>query len=143
MKISLMALVAGFCLVVGLPLAATAGPTPGGANSDGDSVENFFDNCYLDSNPDQKDVDHDGCGNVCDSDGNNDGLVDASDFSAFKLTYLKAEGQPGYNANFDATCEGLIDASDFSAFKANYLQPTGPSGFPLAQRTMPAYPGPN
>ena len=69
MKISLMAVVAGFCLVVGLPLAATAGPTPGGPSAaDGDGIEDFFDNCYLDSNADQKDVDHDGCGDVCDSD---------------------------------------------------------------------------
>jgi hypothetical protein len=97
----------------------------------------------LDSNPDQKDVDHDGCGNACDSDSNNDGLVDASDFSAFKSTYLKSVGQPGYNANFDATCEGLIDASDFSAFKGNYLLPSGPSGFPAAQRNTTACTGPN
>jgi hypothetical protein len=135
MKISLVALVAGFCLVVGLPLAATAGPTPGGANSDGDSVEDFFDNCYLDSNPDQKDTDHDGCGNVCDSDVNNDGLVDASDFSLFKLSYLDdGPEDPGYNVNFDTTCEGLIDGSDFSIFKGNYLLPSGPSGFPASQR---------
>ena len=45
MKIRLMALVAGFCLVVGLPLAATAGPTPGGTDTDGDDVPDGFDNC--------------------------------------------------------------------------------------------------
>jgi hypothetical protein len=123
--------------VVGLPLAATAGPTPGGPDSDGDGVEDTFDNCYLapDVNPDQKDVDHDGCGNICDSDANNDGVVNASDFSAFKASYLKGEGDPGYNGSFDATCEGVVNASDFSVFKANYLQVTGPSGFPASQRS--------
>jgi hypothetical protein len=143
MKISLMALVAGFCLVVGLPLAAIAGPTPGGADTDTDGVEDFFDNCLNDVNADQKDVDHDGCGNVCDSDPNNDGNVNSSDFSLFKSSYLKSEGDPGYNANFDATCEGNVNSSDFSVFKGNYLLPTGPSGFPSAQRTLPACPGPN
>jgi hypothetical protein len=142
MKISLMALVAGFCLVVGLPLVATAGPTPGGANGDADSVENFFDNCYLDTNPDQKDYDHDGCGNVCDSDSNNDGNVNSSDFTAFKATYLKGEGSPGYNPNYDGNCDGNINSTDFTIFKGNYLSATGPSGFPAAQRTLPACPGP-
>jgi len=147
MKISLMALVAGFCLVVGLPLAATAGPTPGGSNNDSDSVENTFDNCYLIANPDQKDFDHDGCGNLCDSDANNDGFVDGSDFTLFKNSYLKGTGQVNYNANFDVTCEGFIDGSDFSVFKNNYLKFPGPSGFPSAQRLLtgsqgPACPGP-
>ena len=140
MKISLMALVAGFFLVVGLPLVATAGPTPGGPDTDGDTIQDPFDNCYLDPNPDQKDIDHDGCGNVCDSDSNQDGVVSAVDFSAFKATYLKGDNGPlpddvGYNPNYDATCEGVVNASDFSIFKGNYLLVTGPSGFPGSQRT--------
>ena len=39
MKVSLIALAFGFFLVVGLPLTATAGPTPGGPDTDGDTVE--------------------------------------------------------------------------------------------------------
>lgn len=141
MKTGLMALVAGFCFLVGLPLAATAGPTPGGPSAaDGDGIENFFDNCLNVGNPDQKDFDHDGCGNLCDSDANNDGVVNASDFTLFKSSYLKSDNgaapdDPGYNANFDATCEGIVNASDFTIFKANYLKVTGPSGMPSTQRT--------
>lgn len=97
MKISLMAVVAGFCLVVGLPLAAMAGPTPGGPSAaDGDGIENFFDNCYLDANADQKDYDHDGCGDVCDSDSNNDGVVNATDLGVFKGNYLQSTGPSGF-----------------------------------------------
>jgi hypothetical protein len=144
MKISLMAVVAGFCLVVGLPLAAMAGPTPGGPSAaDGDGIEDFFDNCYLDANADQKDIDHDGCGDPCDSDSNNDGLVNAQDLNAFKATYLKAQGNPGYNSAFDATCDGIVNATDLNVFKGNYLQAAGPSGFPAAQRNTTACPGPN
>lgn len=143
MKIRLFAVVAGFCLVVGLPLAATAGPTPGGPSAaDGDGIEDFFDNCYLDGNADQKDIDHDGCGNICDSDANNDGVVNSADFTAFKASYLKGEGDPGYNAAFDATCEGVVNSADFTVFKGNYLQVTGPSGFPAAQK-LSSCNGPN
>jgi hypothetical protein len=135
MKISVMAVVAGFCLVVGLPLAATAGPTPGGASAaDGDGIENFFDNCYLASNADQKDVDHDGCGNLCDSDSNNDGIANAGDLVAFKNSYLKFDGDPAYNPNFDANCDGAVNAGDLVVFKGNYLLAPGPSGFPASQR---------
>jgi hypothetical protein len=144
MKISLMAVVAGFCLVVGLPLAAMAGPTPGGPSAaDGDGIEDFFDNCYLDSNADQKDFDHDGCGDLCDSDSNNDGVSNAVDFTVFKGTYGKATGAPGYNANYDSNCDGVVNAVDFTVFKGNYGSVTGPSGFPAAQRNTTGCPGPN
>jgi hypothetical protein len=136
MKVSLMAVVAGFCLLVGLPLAATAGPTPGGPSAaDGDGIEDFFDNCYLDSNAEQKDFDHDGCGDACDSDGNNDGAVGSADFNAFKNTFQKSEGAPGYNANFDSNCDGTIGSADFNEFKTNFQKAPGPSGFPSSQRT--------
>jgi hypothetical protein len=143
MKISLMAVVAGFCLVVGLPLAATAGPTPGGPSAaDGDGVEDFFDNCYLDNNPEQKDFDHDGCGNLCDYDADNNGIANAIDLGNFRTSYLKSQGDPAYNGNFDTDCNGVVNAVDLGNFRANYLQPTGPSGFPAAQRSA-GCPGPN
>jgi hypothetical protein len=136
MKISLMAVVAGFCLVVGLPLAAMAGPTPGGPSAaDGDGIEDFFDNCSSDANADQKDFDHDGCGDVCDFDFNNDGIANALDLTAFKNSYLASSGSPSYNGNFDTDCNGVVNALDLTAFKNNYLQPTGPSGFPASQKS--------
>ncbi len=145
MKISLMAVVAGFGLLVGLPLAATAGPTPGGASAaDGDGIEDFFDNCQLDSNAAQKDFDHDGCGDVCDSDANNDGTAGSADFTAFRATFQKSEGDVGYNANFDSNCDGTVGSADFTNFRGNFQLATGPSGFPAAQRGAiggPACPG--
>lgn len=140
MKISLMALVAGFGLVVGLPLAAMAGPTPGGANSDGDSVENAFDNCTNLSNAAQKDFDHDGCGDLCDGDFDQDGGSGLLDFGIFKATFGKSTGQPGYDARADMDCDGAVGLLDFGLFKAEFGGTAGPSGIPASHKTPVACP---
>ena len=59
MKVSFFAMAFGFILAVGFPLAASAGPMPGGADTDGDTVEDAFDNCIDDSNSNQDDADQD------------------------------------------------------------------------------------
>ena len=46
---------------------------------DSDGRANDFDNCPNDYNPDQADSDNDGVGNVCDPDGDNDGVLDEID----------------------------------------------------------------
>jgi len=128
MKISLMALVAGFCLVVGLPLAATAGPTPGGTNSDSDSVEDAFDNCSGLSNAAQKDIDHDGCGDLCDADYDQDGGSGLLDFGVVKSAFGSSSGQPLYDARADMDCDGSVGLLDFGFFKAEFGGAPGPSG---------------
>jgi hypothetical protein len=140
MRIKLTALAAGFVLAVGLPLAAMAGPTPGGADTDGDGVENAFDNCTLKANSNQKDVDHDGCGDVCDGDFDQNGSSGGSDFSIFKLGFGKTTGQPGYNAGADMDCNGAIGGSDFSLFKLEFTTTAGPSGITNAGRNPVACP---
>jgi len=133
MKISLMALVVGFCLVAGLPLTATAGPTPGGpVGTDGDGLEDYFDNCYLVSNPSQKDTDHDGCGNACDADYNNDGVVNGSDTSIFISSFLHPTfvGDPLFNPATDMNCDGVTNNTDLSFFIPYFLTTPSVSGFP-------------
>jgi len=89
----------GFFLVAGLPLGATAGPTPGGPDTDGDGVEDAFDNCTTISNPGQEDADHDGCGDACDPpllcDANNDGIVGGPDFVQMSLEWGQQKGPSG------------------------------------------------
>jgi hypothetical protein len=80
-RLRLLTLAFGFCLAVGLPLAAMAGPVPGGTDTDLDGVEDAFDNCTARKNPTQVDTDHDGCGQFCDFDWNNDGLVSNAEFN--------------------------------------------------------------
>jgi len=137
MKISLMALVVGFCLVAGLPLTATAGPTPGGpVGTDGDGLEDYFDNCYKIANPDQKDTDHDGCGNACDCDFNNDGVCSGLDTSAIIASLFHPVGGPGtpdplFNPDTDMNCDGVTSLADFSSFIPGFLLPmSDKSGFP-------------
>ncbi len=140
MKIKLMALLAGFCLVVGLPLAAMAGPTPGGADTDGDGVENAFDNCSSRSNATQKDVDHDGCGDLCDADFDQNGTSGLTDFGSLKAAFGSSTGQPAYNAKADMDCNGVVGLTDFGAFKNEFGSTAGPSGITNAGRNATACP---
>ncbi len=113
MNIRSMALALGFFLAVGLPLSASAGPTPGGADTDGDLVEDAFDNCTTTSNSSQADSDHDGCGDACDllvCDLTGDGTTSAPDFLAMGNEFGQANGPSGLtNPNKGPSCHGVGD----------------------------------
>ncbi len=91
------------------------------ADTDGDGVDDFSDNCAADPNADQRDTDRDGFGNECDPDFNNNGTVDAFDFSQLKSVFgLVAEDE-------DLNGNGVVDVFDFSKLKAKFGQAPGPS----------------
>jgi len=127
MKAGLITLTFGFFLVAGLPLAATAGPTPGGADSDSDGVEDAFDNCTTIANPGQEDADHDGCGDdcdpvmQCDCDGN--GGVGVSDFALLSAQW-------GMTGSLSCDCDGNggVGVSDFAILSIEWGSVKGPSG---------------
>ena len=141
MKVSLMALAFGFFLVVGLPLAASAGPTPGGADTDGDGVEDSFDNCTLESNSAQTDSDHDGCGDVCDDltcDLNGDGNQGVPDFNILSADFpCNTPPCPG-----DCTGGGTTGIPDFNALSVDFGKSTGPSGITNPSRLSTCVLGP-
>jgi hypothetical protein len=140
MKVKLMALLAGFCLVVGLPLAAMAGPTPGGADGDTDGVENAFDNCTSKVNPNQKDADHDGCGDVCDGDFDQNGTAGVSDYGILLNSFGATTGAPNYKAAVDMDCNGAIGITDYGLFLNEFGTSAGPSGITNAGRSATACP---
>ena len=110
------------------------------ADTDEDGLEDPFDNCRLVSNAVQDDLDGDGCGNACDGDFNQSGIVESTDLAIFKAAYLTSEGQPGYDPLLDMDGDGSVNSMDLSAFKSNYLSAPGPSGLPPELKTFPACP---
>jgi len=58
-------------------VAALYGTNNSVPDGDGDGVVDAIDNCPVDANTDQADNDHDGSGDVCDDDDDNDGMSDA------------------------------------------------------------------
>jgi len=127
MKVSLIALTFGFFLVVGLPLAATAGPTPGGPDSDGDTVEDAFDNCTTVQNAGQEDADHDGCGDPCDPlllcDCDGDGFVGVDDFTQMVIEWGSTSG-----GMCDCDGDTYVGVDDFTTLVQEWGQRKGPSG---------------
>ncbi len=140
MRIQPIAFISAFLLILVLPLAAAAGPTPGGVDTDGDGIENAFDNCSSRSNASQKDVDHDGCGDLCDADFDQNGVCGLTDFGIFKSAFGSSTGQPLYNASADMDCNGVVGLTDFGLLKIEFGTTAGPSGITNAGRKPIACP---
>ena len=140
MKVSWMAITFGFFLAVGMPLTAMAGPSPGGPDTDGDTIEDAIDNCLTASNTNQADADHDGCGDACDGnlicDVDGDGTVAGSDLSTI-LGQFGGPPAPGPTPPpGDCDGDGAVAGSDLSFALGQFgsANDTGPSGLPASQR---------
>jgi hypothetical protein len=132
MKIKMLALAFGFFLVSG---TAYAGPVPGGADTDGDTVEDAFDNCTSLANATQTDTDHNGCGDACTQpilcDMNNSKSVTASDFLIMRANFPSASVPVGTLG--DCNDSSSVTATDFLIMRAEFLNQVGPSGITTAQ----------
>jgi hypothetical protein len=138
MRYNLIALACAILLAAGLSLTVTAGPTE--PDTDGDTVVDIHDNCYLKANTNQYDQDQDGYGQACDADYSQDGKVDNTDFATFQANYL-----PLYLGVCDHTCDGKVDNSDYATFQTLF-PPTGtinpgPSGQTCAGLAVGSCPG--
>ncbi len=96
---------------------------------DEDGVEDYLDNCSEAVNWGQDDTDGDYCGNLCDADYNNDGIVGFPDFGIFLQRCFKFgpfanevvchhEPIPGCTCGFP----------DFGFFVSKFARAPGPSG---------------
>ncbi len=90
--------------------------------SDFDGIPDDQDNCVYVDNADQLDIDNDGIGNVCDTDFNQDCVVNFLDISAFTSNFLSSE--PLYDINGD----GTVNFLDYIVVVNDFLGPPGPSG---------------
>ena len=76
------------------------------ADLDLDGVVNALDNCLVVANSDQRDGDHDGIGNACDADFNNDGIVGRRDLAALVRALGTSDRVKDLNGN------GVVDKND-------------------------------
>jgi hypothetical protein len=104
---------------------ALAGPQ---TDTDGDTVLDVDDNCSEKANPNQDDTDGDNCGNVCDTDYNQNGATTFADFGQFSVNY-GSTGHPLQQHKEDITPTRIVTFADFGVFSASYgTGPPGPSG---------------
>ena len=94
----------------------TGNPIYIGLSPDGDEdgVDDVSDNCPAISNPDQIDTDGDDIGNLCDTDDDNDTVLDGDDafpLDATETVDTDSDGT-GNNADTDDDGDGVADSSD-------------------------------
>ena len=95
----------------------------GQGDTDGDGIDDFFDNCTDQSNAAQVDSDFDGCGNLCDGDFDQDGVVEGNDFSIFRAAF-SSNASGVTNMDGEEGTRGL----DFIRFRDQFQQGVpGPS----------------
>jgi hypothetical protein len=90
-------------------------------DGDNDGVEDAADNCLGLANPDQRDTDGDGYGNLCDPDLNNDGSVNFADLALLKQRFFTAD------ADADLTGDGSVNFADLALLKSRFFGAPGPS----------------
>ncbi len=91
-------------------------------DSDADGIDDRQDNCIEIANPDQRDSNNDGFGNVCDADLDDSGFVNFADLSLFKSVF----GTNDADADFDGS--GFVNFADLATFKVLFGHPPGPAG---------------
>jgi hypothetical protein len=98
---------------------STLGCTTSDADLDG--VMDQADNCTTVANTDQRDSDGDGYGNACDSDLNNDLIVNFVDLGLLRGVFFSDD------ANADFNGDGTVNFVDLGIFRTGFFAPPGPS----------------
>jgi hypothetical protein len=91
-------------------------------DADGDHILDDSDNCTLIANSGQRDTDHDGFGNRCDPDLNNDGVVEYADLQMLSSLFETN------NATADFDADGVVYWPDLQIMFGMFFSAPGPSG---------------
>ena len=79
------------------------------------------DNCTLVANPDQRDTNGDGFGNLCDADLNNDGVTNFLDLGQMKSVFFSNDPDADLNG------DGSVNFLDLGIMKSRFFGMPGPS----------------
>jgi hypothetical protein len=101
---------------------AFAGSNP---DLDLDGVGDVIDNCSEHPNPAQDDTDADYCGNLCDADYDQDGIVGISDFNFLRDCFFTVSDLCKHTEPVSGQVVGI---GDFNYFRSTFLGTPGPSG---------------
>ena len=102
---------------------------------DGDGIGDALDNCSEAANPAQDDTDADDCGNVCDADYGQSGIVGMGDLDALIQNFGTTNE---LYQHIEPIGDGrLVDIGDFGFFAANFGLAPGPSGTTAGTRACP------
>jgi hypothetical protein len=119
MKFTVFAATLAF-LLSGTP--AFAGSAP---DFDADGVADSIDNCSDNPNDAQDDTDSDDCGNICDADYDQSGIVGLSDFGLFSAAFSGGDELFCHVQDISGCVVGL---DDFGFYSGAFSFPPGPSG---------------
>ena len=61
-------------------------------------------------------------GTLLEGNANDDPIINISDFGILAVSYMKTEGQPGYDPRADFDRNGIINISDFGLLAVNYMK---------------------
>ena len=95
--------------------------SPGDFVCDDLTLVPICDNCSVVANPDQRDTNADGYGNICDADLDNNGVVQAGDLAIMKERFFTRDPDADLDGN------GIVQAGDLAIMKKMFFQPPGPS----------------
>jgi hypothetical protein len=102
--------------------SAFAGSAP---DFDADGVADSIDNCSEGFNDAQDDTDSDDCGNICDADYTQTGIVSLADFGAFSAAF---SGGDELFCHVQDIAGCVVGLDDFGYYSAAFSFPPGPSG---------------
>ena len=128
-------------LAATLALLLWGTPAFGGAGSsdtDGDGILDSNDNCSIKINAGQDDTDLDDCGNLCDADYDQSGLVDFGDFGAFTTCFGVASAACAEQEHVEPISAARpVDFGDFGYFTVGFGGSPGPSGTTAGTQACP------